>query len=163
MQHGARQQSILQHDLAPLSSRVLPQATSSQSRLENNTALFSAPQARPTSASNVMLECVDRATVCKIFRDATDFIMPCRWLGKRIMRYSHIICKLDQEKERDGKGEGSLMGILKCGVPPLLPSILAACAPSAELSLDVQSSQGKPPAATHYKRTPLQCITLGAF
>ena len=99
-----------------------------------------------------MLACVDNATICifLFYEMPQILIMPCRWLKKRIMRYGYISCKLGKGKKRDRKGEGSLAGTLSCGVPPLLPSILAACAPSTRLSLDVQSSQGKPLSATNH-------------
>ncbi len=72
-----------------------------------------------------------------------SYRMPCRWLQKRMRRYSHIICDFCDatmlERSEDA-GEGSA----SCAVPPLLPSLLAACAPSAELKLYVAPGQGKP-------------------
>ena len=68
--------------------------------------------------------------------------MPCRWLQQKIKRYCHITCDFRdvtmlERTGDDGKGTDS------CIMPPLLPSLLSACAPSAELKLSVASDQGK--------------------
>ncbi len=52
----------------------------------------------------------------------------CRWLQKRIWRYKYIDC--------DMKSTSSI-------VLPELPSLLAACAPSTQLSLRLPRSEGK--------------------
>ncbi len=63
--------------------------------------------------------------------------VPCRWLQKRILRYKHIKSHFSDE-------------VLKCiegpdgrTAPPLLPSLLATCAPAAELFLNVGPDEGK--------------------
>ncbi|CAL5219110.1 g884 [Coccomyxa viridis] len=60
-----------------------------------------------------------------------------RWLQKRILRYKHIKSHFSDE-------------VLKCiegpdgrTAPPLLPSLLATCAPAAELFLNVGPDEGE--------------------
>lgn len=70
-------------------------------------------------------------------------LMACRWLEKRVRRYSHIECDFN-DKSMVGLSGTSDSAPANGVVPPLLPSLLAACAPSTELSLSVMSSEGKP-------------------
>ena len=67
--------------------------------------------------------------------------LPCRWLQKRMTRYSHINCDFCDATMLEDVGNGSA----GCVVPPLLPFLLAACAPSAKLKLFVAPDQGWPP------------------
>ena len=64
-----------------------------------------------------------------------------RWLQKRAMRYCHITSDFSDANmlETEDGGEGSASRV----VPPLLPSLLAACAPSTEFKLHVAAEQGK--------------------
>ena len=71
--------------------------------------------------------------------DATG--MPCRWIQKRVKRYSHINCDFDDATMRE---QAICIGMWTAIKPPLLPSLLAACAPSAELSLHAGSLEGRP-------------------
>ena len=67
--------------------------------------------------------------------------IPRRWLQKRVMRYSHISCEFCDAtmlERSEAVGNGNVIRI----VPPLLPSLLSACAPSAELQLLVNPGQG---------------------
>ena len=87
---------------------------------------------------------------CVIFAVVTGFLlpvvtekcvkiinMPCRWFKRRIRRYQHI----------QGRFSDDLLmwtyDIDVGHVPPLLPSLLVTCAPSAELSLTVHACEGK--------------------
>ena len=63
--------------------------------------------------------------------------MPCSWLLKRIGRYSYISWKHYTTRDR------LTLEPLTSALPPHLPSLLAACAPSTKLSLDVQEIEGK--------------------
>ena len=67
--------------------------------------------------------------------------MSCRWLLKRIMRYNFIECAfygaVTEWSDRISKGTATN------ALPPLLPSLLAACAPSTKLSLTVRYHEGK--------------------
>ncbi len=67
--------------------------------------------------------------------------MLCRWLQKRAMRYCHIVSDFCDANmlETEDVGEGTPGRV----VPPLLPSLLAACAPSTEFKLHVAPDQGK--------------------
>ena len=69
--------------------------------------------------------------------------MPCRWLQKKIKRYIQItsdFCDATMLERTEDIGKGTA----SCITAPLLPSLLAACAPSAELKLYVAPGQGKP-------------------
>ena len=71
------------------------------------------------------------------------WMMSCRWTKKRMRRYSHIdseFCSSTMYERRGTKENASWT------VPPLLPSLLMACGPSAQLSLSVLGYRGgKPP------------------
>ena len=69
-------------------------------------------------------------------------MMPCRWFQKRIKRYRHIFCRFCDAKFEGSNDLGE--GDAACVVPPRLASLLAACAPSAELSLFVHGTHGEP-------------------
>ncbi len=58
-------------------------------------------------------------------------MMSCRWFKKRVKRYSHISCEDYYE-------------IGECIAWPLLPFLLAACAPSAEFKLSLAPGEGMP-------------------
>ncbi len=74
--------------------------------------------------------------------------MPCRWLQKRARRYRHITSDFCDANMLETEDIGE--GIASCVVPPLLPSLLAACAASTELKLHVAPDQGKSaPAVSH--------------
>ena len=65
------------------------------------------------------------------------------------MRYSKIICEFSNDLMREwsvGKPltEGTAGGVLQ----PLLPSLLAACVPSAELTVIAKATLGKQSAPT---------------
>ena len=61
----------------------------------------------------------------------------CRWRLKRIWRYSQVVNK------NMLAGSGPLdKGTPPCTIPPMLPDLLAACAPSAEFSLHVEPNVG---------------------
>ena len=63
----------------------------------------------------------------------------CRWLQKRARRYTSILCNYTLERSYKYDFKSGLFV-----VPPLLASVLAFCAPSAELILHVPSLEGKP-------------------
>ena len=67
--------------------------------------------------------------------------MPCRWLLKRIRRYSFIQWE-HYKTVTEGEDELSPRHATYA-LPPLLPSLLAACAPSTKLSLTVDDEEGK--------------------
>ena len=69
----------------------------------------------------------------------------CRWFLKRTMRYSHVTCSICVPFEWPDEFPYQTVS---CEVSPLLPSLLAALAPSAQLSLSVPPEQGKPAAYT---------------
>ena len=74
--------------------------------------------------------------------------MPCRWLQKRAMRYHHITSDFSDANMLETVDVGE--GIAGRVVPPLLPSLLGACAPTAELKLHIAPHQGKSaPAVFH--------------
>ena len=62
-----------------------------------------------------------------------------RWCQKRIRRHSHVLCIIYDEKMLDGSNSLN-KGTPSCAIPPVLPPLLAACAPSAEFLLTVQSN-----------------------
>ena len=84
-----------------------------------------------------------------------SYLMPRRWLRERIMRYNHISCPFcDTMLPADGAlDEGDAL-------PPMLPSLLEACGPSAGLSLSVPPQMGKP-AVANKKNCCLPCAGLG--
>ena len=63
--------------------------------------------------------------------------MPNRCLQKRIRRYSHIICRISGATILEGSK--SLNKIII--EPPLLPTLLAACAPTAQLTLHLDCGE----------------------
>ena len=73
--------------------------------------------------------------------------MPCRWYEKRIKGYIRIFCNFD---------DATMLQRTSCinkrtshdVLPPLLPSLLATCASSAEMALNVMMGQGKPAVTT---------------
>ena len=73
--------------------------------------------------------------------------MVCRWLFKRAKRYNHLLCDFCDATMLEDKDHVE-SGTADVTVPPLLPSLLAACALSSVLSLDVEHDQGKPVALT---------------
>ena len=75
--------------------------------------------------------------------------LPCRWLHQRIRRYSHITCNLFLARMLTLKDEPEKY-TSDCVVPPVLPYLLAACAPSTELSLEVPFTLGKSAPASAY-------------
>ena len=60
-------------------------------------------------------------------------------------RYSQIVS--DTTDPTMLEGAYNLEGATDASAPPVLPSLLDACAPSAALTLSVYPEQGKPPAA----------------
>ena len=83
-------------------------------------------------------------------------VTPCRWLQKRVRRYSHIVCAF---RTLDSILEEINEGIATCIVPPLLPSLLAGCAPTAGLSLSLGLADGEPARATDCQKSIFQCDT----
>ena len=67
-------------------------------------------------------------------------MMPCRWLLKRVKRYSHIACVF---RDLNSGIEELDEGISTCSIPPLLPSLVADCAPTARLSLSLGLLDGE--------------------
>ena len=70
-----------------------------------------------------------------------------------MFRYSSILSDFSEVTmlEREVKPSSSRRASTAGGVVlPLLPSLLAACAPAAELTLNVQATQGKPGAPTAF-------------
>ncbi|CAL5225800.1 g8576 [Coccomyxa viridis] len=57
-----------------------------------------------------------------------------RWLLKRVKRYSHIACVF---RDLNSSIKDLNEGISTCSIPPLLPSSVADCAPTARLSLSL--------------------------
>lgn len=88
------------------------------------------------------------------FSERTDVVEShdsclCRGLQKRMFRYSRVLCDFGDDSMRKRKVKESCRKRTAGGVmQPLLPYLLAACAPSAELVLDVQPTQGKAAAPT---------------
>ncbi len=60
-----------------------------------------------------------------------------------MFRYSRVSCIFSDESMRERRVRKSL-GTAGGGVKPLLPSLLASCVPSAELTLVAKGTQGKP-------------------
>ncbi len=81
----------------------------------------------------------------------------CRGLQKRMFRYCGILCDFSDASMREQRVKQSYRRRTVGGVvQPLLPSLLAACAPQAELILYVEPTQGKPAAPTAFLR-PISC------
>lgn len=68
--------------------------------------------------------------------------MPCRWLLKRAKRYHHILCNFS-DATMIGEAVNRIKFIGDATAPPLLPHLLATCAPAAMLALTVDHDQGK--------------------
>ncbi len=65
-------------------------------------------------------------------------MMSCRWLQKRIMRYTLIICEVRSKSSLEGRADEGIYDML----PPAFPAMLAACASSTEVSLTAYSGCG---------------------
>ncbi len=67
--------------------------------------------------------------------------VPCRWILKRIKRYSHISCEFSDAvlERRDNPDEKSPDSV----APALLPAVLSTCKSSAVLSFSVKAHQGR--------------------
>ena len=62
-----------------------------------------------------------------------------RWCQLRIRRYSQVFCTIYDKKMLEGS-DSLNKGTPNGAIPPVLPPLLAACAPSAEFLLTVQSN-----------------------
>ena len=112
-------------------------------------------QAFRCKSINVRFKSVDNLS------EPTEFIQThkrclCRRLQKRMYRYSRVLCDFSDESMRERrvkKSQRTAGGV----VQPLLPSLLACCVPSAELTLIAKGTQGKP--ATYcFARPEWHCI-----
>ncbi len=64
----------------------------------------------------------------------------CRWLLKRVKRYKHIACVF---RDLNSVVKELNEGITTCSLPSLLPSLLAGCASTAQLSLSLGLREGE--------------------